>query len=412
MIIHLDFETYFDSKYSLTNMPTILYVRDPRFYMLGVSVAIGDGPHVWMDEAQFVDFADTVDWAHTEVNAYNNAFDSCILTQRFNIFPGRYMCSQSLARGLLPLEKYNLRNVAVALGMDPKKDGLKSGSKEVTPELIEYANHDNELSRQIYKLLLPFIPDKELDVIHQTVKKAVEPVLVLDREVLTEVLEKHISDREACIAASGYSEADLVSNQKFGAIIRSLGLEPPQSESKTTGEISDCFAKNEDAFVTFMLENPQYKHIWDARLQAKSNINVTRTQRLLEVAASGTMPMPQLYCGAHTGRSSGCLVADTQVIVYNTSHGVQHKRIVDVLLDDLVWDGEEFVEHEGVKFSGYQEVITYDGVTGTEDHRVFTSVGEISLSEAMRRGEKIEVARGPERYDVDVAIARSAQHKD
>lgn len=40
-----------------------------------------------------------------------------------------------------------------------------------------------------------------------------------------------------------------------------------------------------------------------------------------------------------------------------------------------VWDGVEWVSHGGVVECGYQEVITYDGVTGTPDHEVFTEDG-------------------------------------
>ena len=106
-------------------------------------------------------------------------------------------------------------------------------------------------------------------------------------------------------------------------------------------------------------------------------------------------------------------MADTQVIVYNPLFGVQHKRIVDVLLDDLVWDGEEFVPHEGVVFSGFSEVIEWDGVTGTEDHVVFTDAGEDSLRGAMQGAKRLTAARVPEGHDVDAArkFARKHQRK-
>jgi len=38
-----------------------------------------------------------------------------------------------------------------------------------------------------------------------------------------------------------------------------------------------------------------------------------------------------------------------------------------------VWDGEEWVQHEGVIYKGEQEVITYQGLTATPDHVVFVS---------------------------------------
>ena len=45
--------------------------------------------------------------------------------------------------------------------------------------------------------------------------------------------------------------------------------------------------------------------------------------------------------------------------------------IEDVTTDMLVWDGEEFVSHDGVAFNGYREVIEYEGLQATADHLVW-----------------------------------------
>lgn len=60
-------------------------------------------------------------------------------------------------------------------------------------------------------------------------------------------------------------------------------------------------------------------------------------------------------------------IAEGQPVL--TSHG--EKTIETVTTDDLVWDGENWVQHEGVIFKGYREVITYEGLTATRDHLVF-----------------------------------------
>lgn len=57
--------------------------------------------------------------------------------------------------------------------------------------------------------------------------------------------------------------------------------------------------------------------------------------------------------------------------------------IEKVTTANRVWDGVEWVAHSGVVFNGYKEVITYDGVTATPEHIVFTEDGrEISIREA------------------------------
>ena len=39
--------------------------------------------------------------------------------------------------------------------------------------------------------------------------------------------------------------------------------------------------------------------------------------------------------------------------------------------DDLLWDGESWVHHDGLLFRGLKEVISYDGLTATGDHQVY-----------------------------------------
>ena len=68
--------------------------------------------------------------------------------------------------------------------------------------------------------------------------------------------------------------------------------------------------------------------------------------------------------------------------------GVVEERVIEqVTPDDEVWDGGEWVTHEGVVFSGVKSVFEYDGVTATEDHQVFVSdTQKMSLREAAEYG--------------------------
>ncbi len=54
-----------------------------------------------------------------------------------------------------------------------------------------------------------------------------------------------------------------------------------------------------------------------------------------------------------------------------------------------VWDGDEFVSHDGVIFRGIQNVITYAGLTATPDHQVWTKEGWRTLSECKERKDEI-----------------------
>jgi DNA polymerase len=61
----------------------------------------------------------------------------------------------------------------------------------------------------------------------------------------------------------------------------------------------------------------------------------------------------------------GCFAEDTEVL---TDSG--WKRIVDVTSDDLVWDGEEWVSHDGVIDQGRKVVLERYGVRATPGHKV------------------------------------------
>ena len=55
-----------------------------------------------------------------------------------------------------------------------------------------------------------------------------------------------------------------------------------------------------------------------------------------------------------------------------------------------VWDGVEFVSHDGAVFKGEQEVIEYAQLVATKDHKVYTSKGWKTLAESKR--EKLPIS--------------------
>jgi hypothetical protein len=77
-----------------------------------------------------------------------------------------------------------------------------------------------------------------------------------------------------------------------------------------------------------------------------------------------------------------CIAEDQMVLTERGEVPIQY-----ILPNDKVWDGVEFVAHEGLIFQGYQEVVKHDGVTATRSHEVWTSEGrQIPLSEALAEG--------------------------
>ena len=92
------------------------------------------------------------------------------------------------------------------------------------------------------------------------------------------------------------------------------------------------------------------------------------------------------FCGAaRTGRD--CLAEGTLVLVKDDHGRVRERPVQEVGTDDLVWDGEAWVEHEGVVFSGDKNVIEHDGLLATTKHAVYISTTEsMTLGEAKQKG--------------------------
>lgn len=92
------------------------------------------------------------------------------------------------------------------------------------------------------------------------------------------------------------------------------------------------------------------------------------------------------FCGApRTGRD--CLAQGAPVRVMTPTGEVAEKAIETVTVADLVWDGEEWVTHDGVVFSGEKEVIEYDSVVATPEHVVYLSSTEhTTLGNAKEKG--------------------------
>lgn len=438
-----DFETFYDREYSLSKITTEAYVRDPRFEVIGVAIKIGDGETKWYPKPVVLAALAGIDWSDKMVVCQNTAFDGAILKWHYGISPMAWADTLGMSRALFPHEKsHSLSAQAERLGVGVKGtevlNALGKRYADFSPdELASYAAYcvnDVELTHKLFMHYLGLgFPRQELRLIDATLRMFIEPRLVLDRELLTthlasvkdhkqKLLEEvrdaligDYSDPEAAqaVLADGMDGVKklLMSNDKFAKLLERFGVEPPMKVSPTTGKLAYAFAKTDEAFKE-LAEHPDVRvqALVAARLGNKTTLEETRTERFIEMADRGRFPVPLRYYGAHTGRFSGCLVADTQVLVYDSQQGVVTKRIVDVLLDDLVWDGEAFVAHEGVKFSGFQEVIEWDGVTGTPEHVVFTDAGEISLRDAMQGGHRLTVARSPIEDDVDAA--RRSAHFD
>lgn len=427
-IITADFETYYSKDYSLTKLTTEAYIRDPRFEVIMLGLRWPDGRKELItgthEEIQYR--LDAIEWENFAVLCHNTMFDAAIFSWHFNVRPRAWLDTLSMGRAMFSARGNSLEMLAKRFGLGAKGTevvnamGLRRQdfSPEAFKRYADYCLNDVQLTYDLWHTMSEgwynledfdnrgTYPLEELRLIDQHIRMFSEPVLRLNRSKLEAHLAGVIARKEELLSKTEFNKERLSSNPQFAEVLRELGVVPPTKISKTTGKTTWAFAKT-DPELKALLEHPdeRVQTAVAARLGTKSTLEETRTQTFIDIAGRNpVLPVPLKYSYARTKRSSGCLVDGTKVLVYDPSQrGVVSKRIVDVLADDLVWDGEAFVEHEGVQFSGYREVISWDGVTGTPEHVVFTESGEISLSEAMQRQCRIKTARDPSDNDIDSA---------
>lgn len=98
-VLTIDFETYYDRDYSLRNMTTIEYIKDPRFEAIMMSYALDSEPvQNLLGELAIQRFLDSLDWSNIIVNAQNTQFDGTILRERFGKTAKFYADTMAMAR--------------------------------------------------------------------------------------------------------------------------------------------------------------------------------------------------------------------------------------------------------------------------------------------------------------------------
>lgn len=316
-LVRLDFETYYDAEYTLSKMTTEGYIRDPRFETIGVGVQVDSGPTVWTDDAGFRRWAATVDWSRTAILCHHAHFDGLILSYHYGIRPAFWFDTLSMARALHGTEVGNsLEKLAVHYGAGEKgHEVLQAKGKhraDFTQEEFDayggYCCNDVALMVSIFfQMLENGFPEIELWNIDTTIRMYTEASLVLHDPLLREFLSYEQKRKAELLARVCQEKGTLTSNDKFAAVLRSLGVEPPTKISPTTGKEIYAFAKS-DPGMQELLEDPDDEIRWlaEARIGIKSTINETRTERFLKCGAGGRPFTIYLkYAAAHTFRWGG-----------------------------------------------------------------------------------------------------------
>jgi len=408
-VLSMDLETF--SDVDLPNCGVHRYVEGD-FHILLFAYAFDD------EETQCVDLAcgeelpqEVVDALFDDSiikSAWNAQFERTCLSKYFGtqLSPDSWQCTMVWAASLsLPLR---LKLAAQVLKTGEQKDdvgerliryfsipckptksngGRTRNLPEHAPEdwalFKSYCIQDVKTERDIRKRLenFPMLP-QEWDYYHMDQR-------INDRGVL---IDKELV-QQAIICDMALSEAMTKKAYEL------TGLENPNSVSQLKswleerGIAVDSLGKKEVASLIADLD----KHSIDAealdmmklRLQmAKSSVKKYQAAERCICEDDRAHGLFQFYGANRTGR--WCLAEGTPVLVKTLSGEILEKPIEDVLLDDMVFDGDDWVQHEGVVYSGEKDVITWDGITASENHKVYIdSDTKISLKEAKEKGLRL-----------------------
>lgn len=380
-LVSLDFETYYDSDYTLSKMSTSEYIRDERFEALMVGIKIGNAKRKVVPGPKVAAELRKIPWSIYSLLCHNTQFDGLILSHHYGIVPKRYYCSLSMARALHSNDiGSGLHEVSVFYGGQGKLEGGVEGmkglryadlakNKALLARSMDYCGVDVDEMLRVFKCMVPLMPAEEMQLIHMTTRMFCDPVLKVDLPRVQKELDRELAEREALLLGivneADYDEAEVKlilktraeraltgkerqllfakrvvgSNERFAALLRAEGVEPPiklskawmakpSSERDDEGKWSYAFAKDDLEFINLpddvetlstglnlakvadvkklAARQERLRALVDCRLAVKSTTNITRAERFLKAGANGwRLPVGYSYYRAHTGRWGG-----------------------------------------------------------------------------------------------------------
>ena len=353
----VDFETYWDaSKYTLSKMGPIEYIRDERFKPQLLAAFTLEGQGVVSDNAD--DMREFFRRRSSDAFIGHNiaGFDALVLSEYFGVKPEHIYDTIGMMNwvGYSRIIPRSHAALTELLGNGTKRAGTvvssgKTWPQDFTPEeqkfFIEYCRDDANQCRLNAARMLPFMTPDALLFMDITARMATHPVFELDEKLL----EEYIAEIDAKVeqarkdllsifhfTSEGAFLQAIRSSAKFAVMLTSLGVEPPmkESEAKTRTKkaqldllyeqattdaeratirqrmetelpvMTYAFSKTDLSFLA-LREHPDMRvqMLVNARLDHNTSIDRSRAERLLFFARQHK-PIPIMLSAwnAHTGR--------------------------------------------------------------------------------------------------------------
>lgn len=325
--LFVDFETYFDKDYSLKKLTTEEYIRDPRFELQLCSIYDIETKvdFVVAGLAQTRSVLQQYDWSDRILVAHNAFFDGAIAAWWCGVRPRGYLCTQQIWR-TLGLGVFGGESLAAVIAygtmmgwdVEPKDSealtevqGLRWD--DMTPaqqlRLADYCRSDGKNCYEIFRHLAPQMPPTELFVMSESMRCFTEPRILLDAKKLKKIHNKKKRDTLRVMHKAGVSDiGELRSDAKFFNLLESAlpAGEAVPAKTNAAGIVKPAFAKTDQAFTDLLMHPSEtVRNLVQARLETKSTITQSRTERLHGIATRGAWPVHLNFGKAHTLRFGG-----------------------------------------------------------------------------------------------------------
>lgn len=246
----------------------------------------------------------------------NSHFDCLILSHHYGVKPKIIFDTLPMARAV------HGGQVGLSLAKLAKHYGLPDKGTEVqvvrnmrykdfSPAALkrygEYSCLDSDIEYALFHKLLPHFNRSELEIMDRVCRMFTEPVMQLDVPMLKQYVEELRANKTHLLLKAGVQLADVMSNEKFAEVLRSLGIDPPMKISPTTGKLTYAFART-DIGIQALEEHPDetVQALIAARLKNKSTLAEKRAERMIGMQSRGAACIYLKYSGASgTHRFSG-----------------------------------------------------------------------------------------------------------
>lgn len=317
---------------------------DDRFEEHGVAVLMVDTPgapiepHFWHDVPGILSYLQSKYGQNLEgctVMWHNGRFDGTVLVRHHGIVPRYAVDTRDLADQLNPRRSNSVEALAKRYGLKPKGDTtqflglhwdrtvttgdlnmpfIKRGMTDAEKEaMYTYSCNDTEIEWSLFAILLPKIsrPTFELPLMLHTHRLFWQPKIAFDSKAADQLILDMEAKIDEIATKVGHTRKNLSGDNSFVKILQAAlpeGEKVPFKQGKK--KLIPAFAKT-DPELMLLKKHPDenVRDLVAARQAVKSwPLHIKRVGRMRtqsEASGDGRLPVPLLYCGAHTWRWSG-----------------------------------------------------------------------------------------------------------